>query len=401
MPAPDFNQAGKIQWLNYDWIFSQSTRECSVCLSQQEIQAILTVLEPLGWLKRWYSIPNTSIDQDTIEALRDGLEKKLMSVCCDGQVTLQRTNADGSTEISLDDGTTWQPNPDDPRVSGITYPPLPTPEGTDVQCRAAGNVTDFIKMHIQEFTSNIGTAGGAFALAAVAVDLLLALFAVTTGFLPLVPVFLAMAAQAIALGDSAYAALFTDGVYDDFTCIIYCHTPADAVYTHADLLAILTDIDLHFTGTVALTFSSQVKGLQETGLTNAGRTGLSDVSDCSDCSCDCTLTNWNVHPNSPNYFGTITDRNEETGEITVETDVINTDGKYYIYIHTGSADSCCLALSRTETGTTSPEWSHILCGTEIDFGNLVVGLFPTSTCVNALMLRSTTPFTLVVQLTNC
>lgn len=67
-----------ISW-DYDWILSFSDdTECPYLLTEREIQALLTFLEPMAWKTRWESKLDTPIDQDVITALRDKIVDKLM-----------------------------------------------------------------------------------------------------------------------------------------------------------------------------------------------------------------------------------------------------------------------------------------------------------------------------------
>jgi hypothetical protein len=67
-----------ISW-DYDWILSFSDdTECPYLLTEREIQALLTFMEPMAWKTRWESKIDTPIDQDVITALRDKIIDKLM-----------------------------------------------------------------------------------------------------------------------------------------------------------------------------------------------------------------------------------------------------------------------------------------------------------------------------------
>jgi len=223
------------------------------------------------------------------------LGENCMSCGCDESTTVieTRVNEDGTTEISTDGGETWIPNPDDPRNTAPQYPPLSGSDGDEKKCKAANNVTDYMQDKVDEFGDTAELGGGLIAVAGALIAFLLAILSIATGFLPLVPLFLTLAAAIVAAGKDAYLAEFTGDIWDDFTCIIYCHCQPDGSFTHADVLDILTDIDSTFTGNVALTFTSSIKGLQELGLTNAARTGLSTEIDCSSCGCgSCTTDGW-------------------------------------------------------------------------------------------------------------
>lgn len=68
-----------IQW-DYDYIQSLSDQtQCPYYLTEQEISALLTFIDFMGWKTRWYSNADTPISQEFIDNLRDNLSLKLMA----------------------------------------------------------------------------------------------------------------------------------------------------------------------------------------------------------------------------------------------------------------------------------------------------------------------------------
>lgn len=67
-----------ITW-DQDYIKSFSDAvECPYYLNEQEVQALLTVMEIMGWRTRWYSPSDQPIDTEWITELADGISDKLM-----------------------------------------------------------------------------------------------------------------------------------------------------------------------------------------------------------------------------------------------------------------------------------------------------------------------------------
>lgn len=75
---------GKIIQFDYDYILERETSEVSeVCLSYHERQILLTLVEYIGWSKRWYSGLGTTISQDKIDLWRDSISRRLMFGVCE------------------------------------------------------------------------------------------------------------------------------------------------------------------------------------------------------------------------------------------------------------------------------------------------------------------------------
>jgi len=74
---------GKTVMLNYDAILAEPTDSCLFCLTRQQQMALIGLIEPLAWTKRWYSLTDTPIDQDVIDDFYAQLEANLMTDACD------------------------------------------------------------------------------------------------------------------------------------------------------------------------------------------------------------------------------------------------------------------------------------------------------------------------------
>lgn len=64
--------------LDFDYVQSLDGEEtCPYRFTDQEVSALITIIEPIGWKTRWYSKFDSEIDVDWIEALRDRITQEL------------------------------------------------------------------------------------------------------------------------------------------------------------------------------------------------------------------------------------------------------------------------------------------------------------------------------------
>lgn len=114
-------QTYKALLLDYDWIFSLDTSECSVCLTQRQAQAILGMVDYIGWHTRWQS--TGEIDRLLIEELADDLARRIMSGCgneysqAGWDAHLQQNNIINQLRQSNYTGTTTSINPNAPTTN--------------------------------------------------------------------------------------------------------------------------------------------------------------------------------------------------------------------------------------------------------------------------------------------
>jgi len=74
--------------LDYDFIRSISADKCLYCLSAQQAQILLSIVELWRYKTRWYSEIGTALDTDWIEAAIDKISEELMVDHCDIDATL-------------------------------------------------------------------------------------------------------------------------------------------------------------------------------------------------------------------------------------------------------------------------------------------------------------------------
>jgi len=80
--APNPRQRNKAIAFDYDFIRAQAVDTCLYCLNDQQVAAIQTMLEYLGWKTRWFSLIDTAIDADWIKAFEAELEVSFMADVC-------------------------------------------------------------------------------------------------------------------------------------------------------------------------------------------------------------------------------------------------------------------------------------------------------------------------------
>ena len=73
---------GKTVQINYDEIIAQADETCLFCLTRAQQMAIIAILEPLGWTKRWYSPTGVAITKDFVEDFLAQAEARIMTDVC-------------------------------------------------------------------------------------------------------------------------------------------------------------------------------------------------------------------------------------------------------------------------------------------------------------------------------
>ena len=324
---------GKVIQQDYDWITSL-TGECSYCLTNAQVQMILTTVDYLGWPTRWYSETN-QVDKDVISALKSGLVKALMNGCCDDNA-IYRWTIDFVLEISIDGGETWTPAPqDDPRQNSPEFPPIAGDDGDDKKCIAATGMTYLIKTQIaDQLTDDMGI----YDLQELIRDWTgLAINSGGNIFQILITI---AANQILALGILIIQAALTEAVYDTLTCIFYCNMEDDASFTTVD--GVTSDIGDQIGGVATLFLQQLVNLLGTGGLTNLARSGGATEGDCDDCDCDitCDLDLWEIATHEGNDVGTEIGRGANYIDIQTEN-VPGFGGALFAMIRTGGASECC------------------------------------------------------------
>lgn len=179
----------------------------------------------------------------------------------------------GEVETSVD-GVNWNPNPGaDPRLNPAYLLP-PTTEGN---CAAAAGMIAEMKKYIAIVGAG-GTVGG---LAT----------AILAGVVVLLPVswlfvaFLGIAGSFVLAGSLAVALSFTEEVWDDLLCILYCNMSEDGQVSAAQLENIKSEIAALGIANVTLGTNLIFQSWGHVGLSNAGVVSADPEADCSECDC--------------------------------------------------------------------------------------------------------------------
>jgi len=207
--------------------------------------------------------------------------------CCE-QTVLHRVGEGGTLEISTNGGVTWRPDPNDPRIIGTQLPNTISGEGDDKKCNAANNAIGNFKDAQAAFGHSLSTATTILGLAAaIAAEIALLLFSAGTAAEILVPLIISTATALFGVLEADYNAEFTEDVWNDLTCDIFCTVGDDGQFDSTRLISLQAKVDAHFSDNVALTFQSILRGWGVLGLNNACIAGSTTASDCSGCDCGC------------------------------------------------------------------------------------------------------------------
>jgi len=240
----------------------------------------LILIELLQMTTMWFNWQRTDglEAKQTADAWRDILNLPELNMCCCPEPTNVRYLADGTRQVSYDNGATWvTDNSLDDRYSGAISPPLEGPDGDDKKCIAATSAQEFIKANLIDSLSE----GQTYAELTGALVSIVAVLGVTG-----VGLLLGAAVAAIFLvGVTAVQAAFTSEIWTAFRCILYCHIEDDGSFNEAGWEGVKADILSQFTGTVSAILYNWTNAAGIVGLTNAARSHFAASGDCSDCEC--------------------------------------------------------------------------------------------------------------------
>lgn len=239
-----------------------------------------------------------------------------------------RYNPDTDTVQSLVDGE-WVDNPAvDPRTQ-TTFPPRVT---DDTRCDAAQSVSDAFKNQIDAIILAVDNGSTAFTIAGLILGLLsFGVFAI------FISIALTIADAMIGAGASALTAALTGAVYEQFTCILYCHMNGDGRLQPGGFQAIQDDIDAYIGGLAAVVLNSMVVLAGEGGINNLASLGQS-TGNCSGCTdCDC-LHDFDVE------IGTFVSIGDDMLGHYIELDAVFAvhSGNAYYWAVVGGEGFCCI-----------------------------------------------------------
>jgi len=377
----------KAEGFPYDYYLPDDTPECQYCLTEKQAEILRGMLQPLAWKTRWWSDSDATIDQDTIEAYRDDIIRRLMMACCDSEFgVIFRWTEDGILQKSTDGGTTWEDAPeDDPRNSSPLFPPVAGDPSPDKKCIAANSVKTLIKEQVgDQLTDDMSR----YTLGQVISDWVNTLLQSSNPFDAIIQI---VTNQILALVIATLRPALTDDVYNELECCVYCNMAEDLSFDDDQWAAVRTCITTNISGIAGVFLEHLIYLIGKVGLTNLARSQAAIDGDCSAC-CPSCADLWDVYDGT---HGTITSRDAD--QITIDAGFIG--ASYYVIISTMSADVCCIPvgydiLSGTVDQTGNLSWTT--CGVTPIEGvpEHSFGLFGWDAEINYMQVQSGSPFTL-------
>lgn len=282
---------GKIIQADYDTSIGND-KECMVCLTQGQVNAILAIVEYFGWRRRWYS-DTQEIDVSQLQIFTNDITRRLINMCCcgDNQNTsyeprdyFVRVDDDGFQEVSDDGGATWEVDTNsDYRFNGGLFPrPDPETLGDDEACTYTLNLLLQIQNAQIRFNDAWDVSEELTALIAAITSVLATWGLVLTGLLPAILI-TAIVVSVLAVGRTLWNAAFTGGFYDELKCSIYDNMPANGVWSPANWSALLVSIDAQPFSIARVWTWNLVKGMGAVGLSNASAIPAYSEDTCDEC----------------------------------------------------------------------------------------------------------------------
>lgn len=387
-----------------------------VCLSvnQEWITRLIGVIQPMKYPEYW----GGTLEQNR-QARKDfgilldqlmSLEDCNMAKCCEDTIYLYRQNPDtGRFERSSDGGSTWLPDPVDPIYVTKQLPPRAVPEGQDAKCNAATGFGENFDDIITVQSENLGTAVTVFelaaAVAAVIIDIIVAIVTEGVGAVAIVSItdaIFAAAAAAFTEGKTAFDDYWTNEKKDAVVCAAYLTIGDNGQFTQDQWDAFRHKVKMDLPPAAALDFvMTAANAAGFVGGSNMASYGVVADADCSECGDFCTLTDWGILAGG----GTI-----DTGTRTpthVEIDASLVGGNYYVVFASPAADTCCdlsvqsdnAGMIYTVSGSPTASWYNP-CGTDpADLPSGGTSLSFGSFNMNGVKYQSATPFRLGIDTT--
>lgn len=340
-------------FLNYDALIDPGpdyVRECQICLTNAQRQALLGLIQALEWSGGYYSPTDAAIDDDLVDAFADDIAWRLSDMACNDTYT-SRINDEGTYQISYDGGVTWTDAPTlDPRNGTPIYAGLSGDDGDAKKCQGANNLISYFKNVVEEIGVTKDTAATFSDLVAVLIGLLLILGIISGGWL-----FALLGALVTIIYNNydatTWRAAFTDDRWQTLICIVYAHEQDDASFTAADVVDIQQDIMVTFSDSIARTFFFSMFNIGANALTNAARSEFGGSLDCDACGCD--VSSWEIDP----YFG-----GSIVGTGSNYIDVQSSGSQLGIRLIADKPRGCCMPSGfSTQSGTSPNYWYWNTC----------------------------------------
>ena len=377
----------KAEGFPYDYYLPDDTPECQYCLTEKQAEILRGMLQPLAWKTRWWSDSDAEIDQDTIEAYRDDIIRRLMMACCDTEFgVIFRWTEDGVLQKSSDGGATWEDAPeDDPRNSSPVFPPVAGDPSPDKKCIAANSVKTLIKEQVgDQLTDDMSR----YTLGQVISDWVNTLLQSSNPFDAIIQI---VTNQILALVIATLRPALTDDVYNELECCVYCNMADDLSFSDAQWTAVRTCITDNISGIAGVFLEHLIYLIGKVGLTNLARSQAATDGDCSEC-CPSCIGLFQLGIPNPNLgdtmvaVGTLVDSGDDWWTIA---SVDRGDGQQVIWVSAIDGNSCCNMLRET-VGAVSPHTITFFtdCGTVAQYSNNVENdLLPNPQCATSIGMQ--------------
>lgn len=272
-----------------------------VALNVEWIPIVLGALQPLKYPEYWGGTLEENrrarkdfgllINQFMIEE-----ECGMASNCCLPLYIIQRVNVEtGMIEISIDNGSNWQPQPDG-IPSKIVEPIPPVTSGVaSSACNAATNLA----LQIDEWKAQVDTdfdtattltefATGVFEAILAAVLLILTGGALEGLAALVIPALGAALTAAWGAGKVAFDAFWSTENEDIIFCAAVCTIGDDGSFTDAQFSAFWNKCNTELPPAPAkMLLMGFLSNVGRQGVNAMAAVGISPEDDCSSCDCDC------------------------------------------------------------------------------------------------------------------
>lgn len=363
--------------VEYDEVIRRSDRLCCYCLTDQQVQVLLSMCDYVRWPTRWVS-DSMTVSREFTENFSSKMEKQLMSGCNDENTPVQyRYSSAGILQRSFNGGSSWSDCAEyDPRNYSVQFPPMAGADDDSKKCLAAVGAVALIKEQVGD---NLTDGMSRPTLAALVETWVKTFIQTSNPFLALVTVItnlifgLVITTLRAALTAPAYAAL---------ECAIYCNIGNDATVTQAQHDAMRAQILTDVSGIAGVFFEHIIYLLGVRGTENLLRAGGVATASC-DCGCgagDCAL-DWYADQgtliSNDGYF--------------VVVEAVNYSGTYVASIAQSVAGDPCTYLTKT---ITSGGMDGLFQYWREPDGTNRSGLLPDVTPGTYFVFTSSTPFTI-------
>jgi len=291
-PKKSFHTKSEARILQADIDFIEPLiEECLYCLTEGQVQWILSQLNYAGWATRWTS-DSPYIDTDWIESFRDDLGRRLMMACCpDDTIPIPpqyRFSETGELEISFDGGETWQDGQDyDYRETVVQMPP---PSGADteaVKCKAANNLRYNMLNTRDEAAGYLGTSSTIIELVTYLATVLLAFLGLGAVAQTLFTILMGLGTYIWSLTPEDLIAAVGDDELDILRCLAYCYSDDQGRYSDSAFGQMRAQLSTDITDPTAnYFFDTILNAIGSKGLGNLGALGNQAATGCDTCDCE-------------------------------------------------------------------------------------------------------------------